>query len=134
MDHRAVPQGICNCASDHERDDGKNDWLARKLFLHCSENRRPGANAWKKVFAALDAPVELAATGCCGMAGLFGHQKRHQHLSTRVFDLSWAGQHEGQKDAMVSGFSCRCQTERFASVRSEQPMRWIADAIDAGSR
>ncbi|RDJ05504.1 FAD-binding and (Fe-S)-binding domain-containing protein [Rhizobium grahamii] len=108
--------------------------LPPKLFLHCSESGGPGASAWKKVFAALGAPVEIAATGCCGMAGLFGHQKRHQGLSKRVFELSWAGQLEGQKEAMVSGFSCRCQTKRFAPVRGEHPMRWIADAAEADQR
>jgi Fe-S oxidoreductase len=105
--------------------------LPRKLFLHCSESAGSGAAAWKKVFAALGAPVEIAATGCCGMAGLFGHQERHQALSRRTFDLSWAGQLQGEQEAMVSGFSCRCQTKRFSSIRGEHPMRWMADAIGA---
>lgn len=106
--------------------------LPRKLFLHCSESAGAGATAWKKVFAALGAPVEIAATGCCGMAGLFGHQQRHQDLSKHIFDLSWTGQLRGEKQAMVSGFSCRCQTKRFSSIRGEHPMRWVADAIDVG--
>ena len=105
--------------------------LPRKLFLHCSESAGSGAAAWKKVFAALGAPVEIAATGCCGMAGLFGHQERHQALSRRTFDLSWAGQLQGEQEAMVSGFSCRCQTKRFSPIRGEHPMRWMADAIGA---
>jgi len=103
--------------------------LPRKLFLHCSESTGAGAAAWKTVFAALGAPVEIAATGCCGMAGLFGHQERHQALSRRTFDLSWTGQLQGEEEAMVSGFSCRCQTTRFSSIRGEHPMRWMADAI-----
>ncbi|MDQ0560151.1 FAD/FMN-containing dehydrogenase/Fe-S oxidoreductase [Rhizobium mesoamericanum] len=105
--------------------------LPRKLFLHCSESGGPGATAWKKVFAALGAPVEIAATGCCGMAGLFGHQERHHALSRRMFELSWTGQLKGEQEAMVSGFSCRCQTKRFSSIRGEHPMRWMADAIAA---
>jgi len=103
--------------------------LPRKLFLHCSESAGAGATAWKTVFAALGAPVEIAATGCCGMAGLFGHQERHQVLSRSTFDLSWTGQLQGEEEAMVSGFSCRCQTKRFSSIRGEHPMRWMADAI-----
>jgi Fe-S oxidoreductase len=106
--------------------------LPRKLFVHCSESAGSSLMDWKRVLAALDAPVEIAATGCCGMAGMFGHQERHQALSRQTFDLSWAGQLQGEDEAMVSGFSCRCQTKRFSSIRGEHPMRWIADAIDAG--
>ncbi|OWW05406.1 FAD-linked oxidase [Rhizobium sp. R72] len=105
--------------------------LPRKLFLHCSENADAGATAWKSVFAAFGAPVEIAATGCCGMAGLFGHQERHQALSRATFDLSWKGQLQGEEEAMISGFSCRCQTKRFSSIRGAHPMRWMADAICA---
>ena len=106
--------------------------LPRKLFVHCSESAGGSLMDWKRVLAALGAPVEIAATGCCGMAGMFGHQERHQALSRQTFDLSWAGQLQGEEEAMVSGFSCRCQTKRFSSIRGEHPMRWIADAIDAG--
>ena len=105
--------------------------LPPKLLLHCSESVGAGATAWKKLFAALGASIEVAATGCCGMAGLFGHQQRHQALSRRTFDLSWSGQLQGEREAMVSGFSCRCQTKRFSSIRGEHPMRWMADAIGA---
>ncbi len=112
--------------------DLKNAKAPRQLFAHCSENA-PGASstAWKKVFATLGVEVEVAATGCCGMAGLFGHQKRNQAISRKAFDLSWSKPMQKEGSALVSGFSCRCQTKRFSGVTGIHPMRWIADAANA---
>jgi hypothetical protein len=58
------------------------------------------------------------------MAGLFGHQKRHQEVSTRLFDLSWRREVDG--DAVtVTGFSCRCQSKRLAGRPLRHPLGMI---------
>lgn len=104
--------------------------LPRKLFLHCSEAvGGSAAAAWKNVFQAVGANVDIVATGCCGMAGLFGHQKRHKQVSLRAFELSWEDQLRGESEVMVSGFSCRCQTARYTRTRSAHPMKLMAESL-----
>jgi Fe-S oxidoreductase len=110
--------------------------LPTKLFGHCSETA--GSNNatkdWVAVFKAMGASVDVQATGCCGMAGLYGHQNRHQAVSRKIFALSWEAPMSDQSAAMVTGFSCRCQTERLSATKATHPMRWIADAIAAARR
>ncbi|MBB5608045.1 MULTISPECIES: FAD-binding and (Fe-S)-binding domain-containing protein [unclassified Janthinobacterium] len=96
-----------------------------RLFLHCTEKTaRPRTGSqWSKVFHAAGLQTEVQATGCCGMAGLFGHEQEHVAMSSQLFDLSWAPKLAGAAPAQVlaSGFSCRCQTERQAGFRPRHP-------------
>ncbi|MGB3898762.1 MAG: FAD-binding and (Fe-S)-binding domain-containing protein [Mesorhizobium sp.] len=99
---------------------------AVKILQHCTEATAmpQAAGQWREVFAALGMEVETPPTGCCGMAGLFGHQKRHQEVSTRLFDLSWRREIDG--DAVTAtGFSCRCQGKRLAGRPLRHPLGMI---------
>lgn len=106
-----------------------------RLLSHCTESTAlPGTAAlWARVFAALGQGVETPATGCCGMAGLFGHQNRHQTVSRRLFALSWADKvgPETAPDTAIAatGFSCRCQTERLTGTVPRHPLGLIADGL-----
>jgi FAD/FMN-containing dehydrogenase/Fe-S oxidoreductase len=62
-----------------------------RLFGHCTETAlRPRAlEHWCSVFAAFGIEAQAIRTGCCGMAGLFGHETKHSDLSRNLFDLSW---------------------------------------------
>lgn len=102
-----------------------------RLFSHCTESTAlPAAGAlWQRVYAALGLAVETPSTGCCGMAGLFGHQERHQDVSRRLFDLSWRGKLEGGAQMAASGFSCRCQAARLAGKSLRHPLGLIAQAL-----
>lgn len=107
-----------------------------RLFSHCTESTAlPASGAlWGKVFAAIGVTLETPATGCCGMAGLFGHQTRHQPVSRKLFDLSWRKRLEGEMEMAASGFSCRCQAERLAEKTLSHPLGLIARALrPAGS-
>lgn len=100
-----------------------------RLMLHCTESTGlPGAGKlWQQVFAAVGIAAEVPETGCCGMAGLYGHQIRHQPVSRRLFDLSWRLLVEGAMPVAASGFSCRCQAERMARRVIPHPMRLLAE-------
>lgn len=102
-----------------------------RLFSHCTETTAlPAAAAlWRRVFNKLSLEVETPATGCCGMAGLFGHQTRHQPVSRKLFDLSWRQHLKDEALIAVSGFSCRCQTERLTGLLARHPLGLIADAL-----
>src|SRR5450830_1901530 len=96
-----------------------------RLFLHCTEKTaRPRTGSqWSQIFRAAGLQTEVQATGCCGMAGLFGHEQEHLAMSAQLFDMSWAQKLAGAAPAQVlaSGFSCRCQTERQAGFRPRHP-------------
>jgi len=107
-----------------------------RVLSHCTETTTvPAApDLWAQVLAGLGLEVETPATGCCGMAGLFGHQRRHQAVSRKLFEMSWR-RHLGDETALaVTGFSCRCQVERLAGRDARHPLATIAAAFgDSGS-
>ena len=102
------------------------------LFSHCTESTAtPAAADWGRVMAAIGIPVQTPATGCCGMAGLYGHQERHQASSRKLFDMSWAPQLKDRPEVAATGFSCRCQVERLSDSRARHPLGLIASAFSA---
>lgn len=104
-----------------------------RLLGHCTEtSASPGSRAtWRSVFAALGVTLEVPETGCCGMAGLFGHQKRHQEVSTRLFDTSWKDNVADDIPTAATGFSCRSQTKRLAGRHLTHPLGLIAELLEA---
>ena len=98
----------------------------QRLLGHCTEQAlRPQALAqWAEALAGFGITAAPTQTGCCGMAGLFGHEAQHQKLSRDIFALSWAD--VTQDDAMLAtGFSCRCQTKRLTGRRPLHPVELI---------
>ncbi|WP_343525475.1 FAD-binding and (Fe-S)-binding domain-containing protein [Sphingomonas sp.] len=104
----------------------------QRLLGHCTEQAlRPQALAnWAEALAGFGIAATPTKTGCCGMAGLFGHEAQNQKLSRDIFALSWAD--VTQDDAMLAtGFSCRCQTKRLTGRRPLHPVELI-DRVLAG--
>ncbi|TWI35752.1 FAD-binding and (Fe-S)-binding domain-containing protein [Paracoccus sulfuroxidans] len=102
-----------------------------RILTHCTEQTAlPNAGAlWAQVFAGLGLKATPSPSGCCGMAGLFGHQERHQTVSRRLYDMSWRDQVEGDAPVLATGFSCRCQAERLSDAKLRHPLGMIADAL-----
>jgi Fe-S oxidoreductase len=103
------------------------------IALHCTEaSADPAAGrTWQRVMDALGFEARIAPTGCCGMAGLFGHEAAHQSMSRTLFDLSWKAVSETE-NATATGFSCRCQSARLGRLTLPHPMTLVAQAL--GSR
>lgn len=101
------------------------------ILSHCTESAaHPDSGAvWARVLKTLGIPAEAQASGCCGMAGLFGHQQRHQSVSRTLYDLSWRSAVEGDVPVAATGFSCRCQAERLSRITPRHPLGLIADAL-----
>lgn len=100
-----------------------------RIFGHCTEtaaNPQVGRD-WAQLFAALNVVIETPETGCCGMAGLFGHQKRHQTVSRKLFELSWRNALIGDTPMFATGFSCRCQADRLQGHHLRHPLGLIAE-------
>ena len=98
---------------------------AHRLFLHCTEKTSLAETParWKKIIEQAGHSVETIATGCCGMAGSYGHETRHQKESRALYAASWEtpiGQ--GENSALVTGFSCRSQIKRFSRLKVRHPV------------
>lgn len=116
------------------------EWLAKRLDLlpalpagegfsllpHCTErtNAAGSVKDWQAVFARLGAPLTVLSSGCCGMAGTFGHEAEHQEMSRKLYALSWETHvARGPERLLASGYSCRSQVKRFGGVALRHPVQ-----------
>ena len=101
-----------------------------KLLPHCSERSiaQGSLSDWQKVFRHFGIELDVVPAGCCGMAGAYGHDRKHEATSKRIFELSWAQHTSGARDSIsvvATGYSCRRQAARFAGVRLRHPLQYL---------
>lgn len=120
---REITQGV-----DWPRAEGQTV----RVMTHCTETTgAPTArDDWQQVLERLALKPDMPKTGCCGMAGMFGHKARHQAVSQRLFAMSWAGVASSQTAVGCTGFSCRSQVERLTNKHSRHPLGIIADILE----
>ena len=103
------------------------------LFPHCTEKTSiPDVGVkWQKIFDAFGLKLTTEKTGCCGMAGVYGHETRHQETSRELYDLSWKKKVDatGLENMLVTGYSCRCQVDRYEGVKPQHPVEYLAKLI-----
>ncbi|MCX2842564.1 FAD-binding oxidoreductase [Microbulbifer thermotolerans] len=101
------------------------------LLPHCSEQTNAAASLkdWQRIFEALGLELHTERLGCCGMAGTYGHETAHKETSRTIFQQSWAPRLSGTgadtEKLLASGYSCRCQSKRFAGVSLRHPFQGI---------
>ena len=64
-------------------------------------------------------------TGCCGMAGIYGHESRNQKTSRKLYDMSWKNLVEAPENKgklVATGYSCRSQSKRLGSMAIPHPV------------
>ena len=101
-------------------------------FLHCTEKTAlpTSAKMWQTVFQICGVKMRMAQTGCCGMAGTYGHEVEHLNNSRKLFDLSWKKPNEKSVCSAATGFSCREQTARFGVNNTRHPASVLLSLID----
>lgn len=103
------------------------------LLSHCTETTSMpnGQKIWQSIFAKFNIEVKTPLTGCCGMAGTYGHEKENQEKSKALYDASWSGyvSKTVPDNLLVTGFSCRCQVKRFTSIKPKHPLQVLASLI-----
>jgi Fe-S oxidoreductase len=103
------------------------------LFPHCTEKTSiPDVSVkWQKIFDAFGIKLATERTGCCGMAGVYGHETANHDNSRRLYEMSWQKKAEktGVKNMLVTGFSCRCQVKRQEGTRPQSPAEYLAKAL-----
>lgn len=108
-----------------------NEKLKQYLLLsHCTEqaNCSEALIQWQKVFQFFGLTLVAEKTGCCGMAGAYGHESIHQLNSHGLFDLSWKNYFEdstGLSNTLVDGYSCRAQVKRLTGLKASHPVETL---------
>ncbi|HET7547588.1 MAG TPA: FAD-linked oxidase C-terminal domain-containing protein [Usitatibacter sp.] len=106
--------------------------LALRVHGHCHQ----------KAFGVFDATLALLRTipqcevsaiesGCCGMAGAFGHEKGHYDVSMRMGELALlpAVRAAPQATIAASGTSCRRQIADGSGREARHPFAILAQAL-----
>jgi FAD/FMN-containing dehydrogenase/Fe-S oxidoreductase len=127
-----------------------NEWLARHieelprlsadasqrwaLLPHCTERTNAPASIgqWRRVFEHLGMELDVPPTGCCGMAGLYGHEKEHRATSEAIYGQSWANHVSGTRHAgrvLATGYSCRTQAEIIDGEKLLHPVQALLRRI-----
>ena len=98
--------------------------LARKAVVHehCHHKSMLDKSAEKQLLDALGLDYKLLDSGCCGMAGAFGFEKRHYDISMKIGERVLLPKvREARKDTLIiaDGFSCR---EQIAQTTDRQAL------------
>ena len=102
-----------------------------QLMLHCTEQTATpdSASAWQSIFAKVGVDCQPQATGCCGMAGTYGHESEHKDNSRALFAMSWQPLLTHSPQPLATGFSCRCQTQRFTQRQIKHPLQYLLQVL-----
>lgn len=100
------------------------------LMVHCTERSNAAASVgqWKAVFKALGLELQVADTGCCGMAGTFGHEVKNRAMSKQLYALSWKPVIDRVENAdllMATGYSCRAQAKAIDGLHLPHPLEML---------
>jgi Fe-S oxidoreductase len=124
------------------------EWLARhgeslpavgggaayQLLPHCTERTTALAAVrdWSSVFDRFGLRLTILPSGCCGMAGTWGHEVEHRATSEHIYALSWT-HHVATAGAsgtlLADGYSCRSQVKLIDAVKLPHPLQALLTAI-----
>lgn len=98
------------------------------LLAHCTEktNAVSSVKDWQTVFGKLGQQLKVIETGCCGMAGTYGHETSNLETSKKIYALSWAQVVNNPVNTgklTATGYSCRSQTKRIDNVKLPHPVQ-----------
>ena len=103
------------------------------LFPHCMESAGEPhlTQAWKTVVARFGVNLSIETVGCCGMAGIYGHESEHADVSRSIFKQNWEQRLDQSSDGTVlaTGFSCRHQSQRCKAMPIIHPVTYLASRI-----
>lgn len=103
------------------------------LFGHCTEvTALPSApQQWQGIFARFGATLKNISTGCCGMAGTYGHEVANHENSLAIFEQSWhpALEKLPRQRCLATGYSCRSQVKRFEGSGVRHPLQALLELM-----
>jgi Fe-S oxidoreductase len=99
---------------------------------HCHQKAMLGtADALAVLMACTRGRATEINSGCCGMAGAFGHEVEHYDVAQAVGEqrLFPAIRARGEAQVAVSGFSCRHHILQHTGVRARHVVEHLADML-----
>ncbi|MGD8450780.1 MAG: FAD-linked oxidase C-terminal domain-containing protein [Phycisphaerae bacterium] len=99
---------------------------------HCHQKALTGTAAALRVLNACTAGgANEINSGCCGMAGSFGHETGHYEIARAIGEqrLFPAVRARGDADIAVAGFSCREHIAHHTDARPRHLIELVADAL-----
>jgi FAD/FMN-containing dehydrogenase/Fe-S oxidoreductase len=111
------------------------DGEPRKILYHghCQQKANFGTAATLQLLGSIPgSTVKEIEAGCCGMAGAFGYEKEHYHLSIEIAELGLAPQiRKADKRTIIcaSGTSCREQIAHTTERSAKHPLEVFAEAL-----
>jgi Fe-S oxidoreductase len=105
-----------------------------RLLPHCTERTTAPAalKAWKTAFDKAGLGLTILPSGCCGMAGTWGHEAEHRATSEHIYALSWArhvAAAGGSGTLLADGYSCRSQAKLIDGAKLLHPVQALLAAI-----
>jgi Fe-S oxidoreductase len=105
-----------------------------RLMSHCTEktNAAPSVKQWQTIFADLGLDLSVVATGCCGMAGTFGHESANQAASKEIYSQSWqpiVNSAAVDDEFLATGYSCRSQVKRLDQKQLKHPAQALLELM-----
>ena len=100
---------------------------------HCHQKALVGtsdANAlMQRAWGALAKEID---SGCCGMAGAFGHETEHYDIARAIGEhrLFPAVRNRGDADVAVAGYSCRSQIRHHFSFSPKHLLEYLAESME----
>lgn len=114
------------CVSDEE------PWY---LMAHCTEKTKIPLTekSWQSIFYHFGLKLHVIPTGCCGMAGTFGHEVDKKSTSEAIYQLSWKPNIKNlpTERVLATGYSCRSQVKRFEGEVVRHPVQVLASLFNA---
>ncbi len=102
------------------------------FHAHCHQKAITGASDTLALLRlAFGAQASEINSGCCGMAGAFGHETEHYDVARAVGQhrLFPAVRNRGHARIAVSGFSCREQIAHHTDARPRHVLEYLTDCL-----
>jgi Fe-S oxidoreductase len=99
---------------------------------HCHQKALIGtADALAVLAACTHGQAAEIDSGCCGMAGAFGHEVEHYDVAKAIGELRLfpAIRSRGEAEIALSGFSCRHHIAQHTGVDARHVIEYVADAL-----
>ena len=99
---------------------------------HCHQKALTGTQAALSLLrGCTDGKASEINSGCCGMAGAFGHEVEHYDVARAIGEdrLFPAVRGRGNAEVAISGFSCRQHIQHHTDARPRHVIEYVADAL-----
>ncbi len=113
-----------NIRAEFESADGNG---SSDLYFHghCHQKALYSTQSSKMILSMSGRNIQEIPSGCCGMAGSFGYERKHYELSKKIGEIELFPAVRAMDPGatlVASGFSCRHQVEHFTGVK---PKHWV---------